>query len=136
MPQLRKSNLKMSPRKDRSNKRCHNCGRIGHFWRNCTVAKRALPQELQGASTGVKHYGNPSSQANKGDKIRGTILKSLTAQEGQTELTLGPKIESMVLVHGQEVKALIDTVIISIISLQCILQIWKDGRDSERPECE
>ena len=53
------------------------------------------------------------------------------------ELILGPKIERTVLVDGQEVEALIDTGSpVSIISLRCILQIWKDGRDSGLPECE
>ena len=127
----RKSSVKpSSPQRTKSNQRCHNCGGVGHFWRDCTVARRALPQESRGTNNGSKRHSNPPPQANKDDKIRGAMTRTLTVQEEQAELVLGPQIEKMVLVDGQEVKALIDTGSpVSIISLRCILQVWKDGRD-------
>ena len=66
------------------------------------------------------------------DKIKGTMTRTrtLTVPKEQAELVLGPKVQKMVLVDEQEVKALIDTGSpVSIISLQCVLQAWKDGRD-------
>ena len=125
---------KLSPQKGRSNQRCHNCGGVGHFWRNCTVTRRALCQEFRGTNADGKHHSNPSSNslANKDDEIKGTMTRTLTCTipKEQAELVLGSKVEKMVLVDGQEVKALINTGSpVSIISLQCVLQAWKDGKD-------
>ena len=96
-------------------RRCHNCGGVGHLKRDCRVTLRAEPKESKG------------SKIKKG-RIDEADVKVLTSG---CSTSIGPIVKEMVFIDGQPVEAQIDTgSSVSIVSLQCIMDLWSKGRDN------